>query len=178
MEPGNRYRPAAIPARNRCVKQSSFATGTATDAIVSGTVTVPGGEMLNLAMDFRGDEDAPEIGIENGYDSPLDLDSARPDGTYTVQLVTQNQGTLEFPLSLVGGNDPPVPHVTNFDALQSADASAAITVQWAAMGGTASDFIQLTVSQLGGDGLIEFEILDNQDREVVWVDDHLLNGNT
>lgn len=137
----------------------SFAIGTSADAIVSGTTTLPGGEVLNMEVDFLGDEDDPEIGIENGYNSPLELDSARPDGSYTVQLVTRNQGTLPIPLSLAGSTYPPVPHVTNFTALQSADASADITIQWAAMGGTANDFIQVTVSQLGGedDGFILWE---------------------
>ncbi len=137
----------------------AFAIGTAIDSIISGTVTVPGGAVVDLEMDSHGDGNDPEIGVENGYDSPLELDSARPDGSYTVQLVTQNDDTVNIPLSLVGSAYPPVPHVTNFTSLQSADASADITIEWAAMGGTSGDFIQVSVSRLGGedDGFIVWE---------------------
>jgi hypothetical protein len=66
---------------------------------------------------------------------------------------------LNIQLLLDGGSYPPVPHVTNFTALQAADASAPITVQWAEMGGTVGDFIQVSVSEIGGenDGFIVWE---------------------
>ena len=127
----------------------TLAFGTAPDSLVSGSVTVPGGAVLNLQRDVE-DAESTEISVESGYDSPLDLNTARPDGSYTVQLVTKNEGTYSTALPLTGGAYPPAPHVTNFNALQSATASLPITVQWSAMGGTAQDFILCQVMQLGG----------------------------
>jgi hypothetical protein len=127
----------------------TLAFGTAPDSLVSGSVTVPGGAVLNLQRDVE-DAESTEISVESGYDSPLNLNTARPDGSYTVQLVTKNEGMYSTVLPLTGGAYPPVPHVTNFNALQSATASLPITVQWSAMGGTAQDFILCQVMQLGG----------------------------
>lgn len=129
-----------------------YAFGTALDSIVSGNVTVPGGEVVNLVGDFLGDEYLAEIGTEKGYDCPLELNTARPDGTYTVQLVTKNEGTHLTNLMLTGGPYPSVPHINNFAVLQTAAASSPITVKWVAMaGGTPSDFIHVRVMQFGGE---------------------------
>lgn len=129
-----------------------YAFGTALDSIVSGKVTVPGGEVVNLVTDFRGDEYATEIGIENGYGTPLELNTARPDGNYTVELITKNEGIHVTNLMLTGGPYPSVPHITNFNLLQSATAASATTVQWVPMaGGLPTDFIHVKVMQLGGE---------------------------
>lgn len=129
-----------------------YAFGTSLDSIVSGKVTVPGGELVNLVTDFRGDELVGEIGIENGYGTPLELNSARPDGNYTVELTTKNEGIHVTNLMLTGGPYPSVPHITNFNLLQSATAASATTVQWVPMaGGLPTDFIHVKVMQLGGE---------------------------
>lgn len=133
----------------------ALAFGTAPDSLVSGSVTVPGGEVMNLERDDE-EPGSTEISAESGYHAPLDLNTARPDGSYTVQLVTKNDGPYSTDLSLTGSAYPPIPHITNFNTLQSATASSSITVQWSAMGGTAQDFILCQVMQLGGenDGMI------------------------
>lgn len=129
-----------------------YAFGTSLNSISSGKVTVPGGEVVNLVNDFRGDELVGEIGIENGYGSPLELNTARPDGVYTVQLTTASEGDHVTNFMLTGGTYPSVPHITNFSALQSATASSPVTMQWEAMaGGTLQDFIHIKVMQIGGE---------------------------
>lgn len=128
-----------------------LAFGTAADSIVSGSATIPGGGVVNLMNDFLGDEFATEIGIENGYSNPLELNTARPDGNYTVQLFTKNEGAHVTNLMLSGGAYSSAPHITNFSSLQSVNSSSPVTVQWAAMaGGTPSDFIHFRMMQLGG----------------------------
>jgi hypothetical protein len=128
-----------------------YAFGTALDSIVSGSVTVPGGGVVPLVNDFRGNEYLGEIGVENGYETPLDLNTTRPDGIYTVALVTKNEGTHITNLVLDGDNYPSVPRITNSVALQTVSAGLAIPVQWQAMdGGTASDFIHVRIRQIGG----------------------------
>lgn len=127
-----------------------YVVGTAPGAILAGSCSVPGGEVVPLEDEFLGDVDVSEMGVENAFLTALDLDTARPDGSYTVHLQTLNDGPLHIPLALTGSAHPPVPHVTNFTALQNANAGAPITIQWSAMGGTATDFIQVKVMEAGG----------------------------
>ncbi|OQC33265.1 MAG: hypothetical protein BWX70_00214 [Verrucomicrobia bacterium ADurb.Bin070] len=133
----------------------ALAFGTAPDSLFSGSVTVPGGEVMNLLRDVEEPESA-EISAESGYHAPLDLNTARPDGDYAVML---NEGAYATVLSLTGDTYPPVPHITNFNALQAAAASSPVTVQWSDMGGTAQDFIRCQVIQLGGenDGMVVWQ---------------------
>ena len=72
---------------------------------------------------------------------------------YTFNFTTLNDGAKSVSLDLSGDTYPNVPRVTNYAALQVANSSAAITVQWAAMtGGSTQDFIMLSVydNQTGG----------------------------
>lgn len=120
----------------------AFAFGAAADSLVSGTVTVPGGGSLALV---REDVGSTEWRTEPQAETLLDLNTAQPDGTYTVNLVTKNDYTKNISLSLTGSAYPPVPEISNYAALQAITASSATTVQWSAMGGTSDDFIMCSV---------------------------------
>ena len=119
-----------------------FAMESGPGLIQSATVTIPGGSSLPLLREMAGDE---ELGRDDRYGSPLELDTARPDGTHTVNIQAENDGELAISLNLQGGLYPPVPHVTNHAALQNAGSTAPIDVTWSPMGGGTGDFIMLTV---------------------------------
>ena len=119
--------------------------------ITSATVTIPGGAPLPLLRELPGDE---ELGRNDRYGSPLDLDTARPDGTHTVNLQTVNDGALSIALDLQGGLYPPAPHVTNHAALQNAGSTTSINVTWSPMGGGTGDFIMLTVKDPSTDDTV------------------------
>jgi hypothetical protein len=74
------------------------------------------------------------------------FDATFPNGnyTFTVQAPTSNQQvTVNLPASVT---QPPVPHLSNFTAAQSVDASQPFTVRWDALpGGGASEYIFVQV---------------------------------
>ena len=119
-------------------------------ALLSGTLATPGGEVLSLG---RGeDQESPEVGLESGASSPAALDAAWPAGDYTLAFTGEVDGALTpVTLSLGGSVYPPVPHITNFSALQSVDAAAGTVVQWAPMDGDADDFILLNIFAVDGE---------------------------
>ena len=115
--------------------------GSAADSLVSGSVQVPsGGPSLPLMT-----EDPRQWGVDQGWDSLLALNTARPDGTYTVSLTTKNDGVQSVTADLSGGAYPPIPKVTNFTALQSINSDTDTTVEWNSMGGTNTDFVLCSV---------------------------------
>ncbi|MCF7675602.1 MAG: Ig-like domain-containing protein [Akkermansiaceae bacterium] len=135
------------PDDDREMALEVFADGAAADSLVSGTVELPGGTTLPLAR-----EDPSDSGLAYVYetDQLLDLDTARPNGTYTVNLTTKNDGVNRVDLNLMGDLYPPVPKVTNFTALQTINHAADTTVEWSPMGGEPMDFIQLSVYDTNG----------------------------
>ncbi len=117
-----------------------FAEATAPDSLVSGTVQMPGGTTVPMS---RADT---ALWLLYPVDTRLDLDTASPEGTYTLNLTTTNDGVKNISLSLTGDTYPNVPKITNFTALQAVASTVATTVQWLAMtGGTTSDFIMCSV---------------------------------
>jgi hypothetical protein len=115
--------------------------GSAADSLVSGSVQVPsGGPSLPLVTDGPG-----QWGVDQGWESLVTLNTARPDGTYTVSLVTKNDGSKSVTATLTGEVYPPIPKVTNFTALQSINSSTATPVEWNSMGGTSTDFVLCSV---------------------------------
>jgi hypothetical protein len=117
----------------------AFVKGTASDSLVSGTLQIPGGTIVPLEPDANSPQD---IRHEYQAESLLDLDAARPNGTYTFSVVTKNEGTKNVSLCLTNDAYPNVPVVTNYPALQTIIHTNATVVKWASMtGGTANDVI-------------------------------------
>lgn len=114
--------------------------------VTSATVQVPGGAVLPLEREEPTDE---ELRREDGFATLLELDGARPDGSYTFQVATPNDGELGFGIDLAGSDYPPVPQVTNWQALQAVAAGSPATVEWSPMGGTGQDFILCTIEDAG-----------------------------
>ena len=124
----------------------SLAFGAAADSINTASVQVPGGPLLLMP---RQDPGVPVWGCEEGWPTPLELNNARPEGTYTIQLTTKSDGSRAIAVSLAGATYPPVPKISNFVALQSINPSLDTVVQWTSMGGTNMDFILFTVRDPG-----------------------------
>lgn len=121
----------------------AFVEGTGSDSISSGTVGIPGGGSVPLVR-----EEPQDTGLRHEFaaEELVDLNLARPSGSYTLNLATKHDGNQTVTLSLSGDTYPPVPRVVNFAALQSVDAAGPVTVQWTAFtGGGSGDFVQLTL---------------------------------
>ena len=81
------------------------------------------------------------------YTTQAALDAAVPNGTYTIQINTRNEGTFLCNLTLTGNAYPNAPRFTNYTAAQVIDATQPFTLAWDAFtGGTTNDFILLLIS--------------------------------
>ncbi len=81
------------------------------------------------------------------YATPAALDAAFPNGPYTIQIDTRNQGTFLCNLPLTGNVYPNAPRFTNYAAAQSIDATQPFTLAWDAFaGGTTNDYALLLIS--------------------------------
>ncbi|MFO7936642.1 MAG: hypothetical protein R6V06_03440 [Kiritimatiellia bacterium] len=128
----------------------AFGSGVQPGSLIAGSLTTPGGEVMSLAGGE--DQEDTDLGLESGASSPLELNQVWPDGNYTFSFTGAADGALSpVTLSLTGGSYPPVPQVTNFVALQSADASTDTSVQWTPMGGSSDDFILLRIESCSGE---------------------------
>ncbi len=138
----------------------AFAQGEAADSLVSGTLGLPGGGSVPLEV---GEDSMKEWQYTYNAETLLELNTVWEDGTYTFNLTTKNDGVQSIAVDLTGDTYPNVPQITNYNPLQTADPTAEITVQWAAMtGGTLNDFVMCdvvdrdtgaTVYQSGGPGM-------------------------
>jgi hypothetical protein len=106
--------------------------------ITSAKLQVPGGPLLTLT-NFLG-LGRSYVTIEE-YPSQTDLDSARPNATYNLQLTRTTGGPVSTDISLAG-SWPPTPHILNYAAAQAVDPSADFVVQWNGFtGATANDSV-------------------------------------
>ena len=111
------------------------------DLVLAVTMLRPGGMFPTPLTD-----DDPEFYSEQAFASQSAMDSAYPNGSYTLNVF---EGDGDFPtltLSLTGNQYPTTPRITNFTAAQNVDPAADFTLAWDAfVGGTANDFIQLRI---------------------------------
>lgn len=121
-----------------------MADGAESNSLVSGSVYIPGGGTVPLTREYPGDSG---LRCEFPTESLLDLDTTRPNGTYTVNLVTTNDGVKNISLNLAGDAYPNVPLITNHNTLQAIPTASSTTIQWSPMtDGTTNDFILCMVS--------------------------------
>ncbi|MGA2583702.1 MAG: hypothetical protein ABSG31_10535 [Tepidisphaeraceae bacterium] len=110
------------------------------DTVSSATLTKPDSTVVDLL-------EAPTTGVWTGgniYATQADLDAAFPNGAYELTINDSSQEIYHLNLS---GSDEFVtaPELTNYDALQSADPSQDLTLDWGALEGTSSDLIKVSV---------------------------------
>ena len=108
-------------------------------------LTLPTGSISNLMRNpFQ-----PETFTLFAFNTSLTVFNITfPSGNYTfnVQAAASNQMvTVNFPASLV---QPGAPHVSNFTAAQTVDATQPFTLTWDAFpGGTSADFVSVSIGQ-------------------------------
>ncbi len=135
---------------------TNFAYGiTATTSLASNrtataiTVTIPGhSSPTNLTQNFVAHEDYFFFDYNNTNQATFE--STYPQGNYVFNVTgnSNQQVTVNMPTSMA---QPNAPHISNFTAAQSVNASNAFTVTWDAFqGGTAADYIGLSVDDDSG----------------------------
>src|SRR6185436_2467917 len=102
------------------------------------------------------DNSGNSFSFTTNFPSSNELDTAFPNGNYTITLNTLHNGTKNSTLDLQGNFSFTDPAIQNFAAAQAIDPTNNYTLSWAPlMGGTASDFIQLTIENDSGAALFE-----------------------
>jgi hypothetical protein len=133
---------APVPDGTNAFQFSAQVQGQDSNSLVSGTVTIPGGALLNLN---------PEPGNELAFlaSSSSPIDSTYPEGTYTFNIETQTND-LTLPLNLSPQSYPPAPRIRNFDPSQLIRLEGPLTLEWEPWAdGRAGDFIQLRIQNNG-----------------------------
>jgi hypothetical protein len=115
---------------------------------VSGaTVTTPWGTTRQLA--YQGDGKT-WLFLDTSTDQNT-IETAYPDGNYTLTIYTVNQGTRTMQLPINGYLYPSAPHINNYSAAQSIDATKSFTLRWDAFSGsTTNDDIYAAVRDQSG----------------------------
>ena len=115
-------------------------TSPTNNPVTSAKVQVPGGPLLTLTNYFgRSFVNSEE------YASQAALDTARPSGTYNLQL-TRTTGVPPSAGINLTGSYPPTPQILNYAAAQAIDASANFVLKWNGFtGATANDSIAITL---------------------------------
>ena len=103
----------------------AFLNSPTNNPVISAVVEIPGGSSLELtnffgAMFLSSDE----------YASQAQLDASRPPGNYTLHVNRVVVGSQSLTLNHQAGDWPPTPQILNLPALQSADPTVDVVVQW------------------------------------------------
>jgi hypothetical protein len=108
-------------------------------------LTLPTGSVSNLMRNFFQPENFTLFAFNTNLTT---FNTTFPSGIYTfnVQAANSNQNVaVNFPAALA---QPGAPHVSNYTAAQSVDASQPFTLTWDAFpGGTAADFVSVTIGE-------------------------------
>jgi hypothetical protein len=121
---------------------------TAAGAVSEASAQPPGGDALPLFEQ----EDPKLLQFETiGGLTVADMNQNFPNGNYVMAMTTAHDGQRNVTLSLTGDSYPNTPTFLNFAALEAVDPLPAFTLSWSAFtGGTANDFIQVSVVNSDG----------------------------
>jgi hypothetical protein len=92
---------------------------------ISAQVQLPGGSSLDLTNYFG----TTFLNFDE-YASQAQLDASRPPGNYTLHVNRVVVGSQSLTLGHQAGDWPPTPQILNLPALQSADPTVDVVVQW------------------------------------------------
>ena len=92
---------------------------------ISAQVQLPGGSSLDLTNYF-----GTAFLNSDEYASQAQLDASRPPGNYTLHVNRVVVGSQSLTLGHQAGDWPPTPQILNLPALQSADPTVDVVVQW------------------------------------------------
>lgn len=91
------------------------------------------------------------LSFRQRFNTQSQLDGSFNNGTYTFSFFTAHDGSKSVPMSLTGDAYPNLPHLSNFDATQSIEATASFQITWDAFaGGTSGDFIAFWLEDTSG----------------------------
>lgn len=134
---------APVPDPERPAVFLGSTTTPTNNPITAARLQVPGGPLLTLT-NLAGLGHA--FMATEHYASQATLDTARPNGTYNLQL-TRTTTTPSANISL-NASYPPTPQILNYAAAQAVDASANFVLQWNGFtGAAANDSIGLLIAQ-------------------------------
>ncbi len=137
---------AATPSPDYSYGFSADTTLASNRTATAISVTLPTSVVKMLSQSPTAPEDYYTF---DGTSNLTTFQAEYPSGNYVfnVQAATSNQQvTVTLPSSML---QPPAPHVTNYAAAQTVDATQAFTLGWDAFaGGTAADYISVTVGDV------------------------------
>jgi hypothetical protein len=124
------------------------------NSVLNGTVTTPGGAVLQPENDYWGDI----FDYDAEYASKTDMDRFFANGTYAVSLNTAHDGIKNVPLTFPADAYPNDPTLSNFSGLQAINSAQNLTVSWGAFSGadaTSTYFIRLRLQTASGEDVYE-----------------------
>ncbi|MFM1562001.1 MAG: Ig-like domain-containing protein, partial [Roseibacillus sp.] len=130
-----------------------FVQGSEEGSITSGVIEV-GTDSNDLSADGE------SWYYRQRFENKADFDEAFPSASsYEITVVTPSDGANTMVLDLSADSYPNVPFITNWTALQAADPSGEITIEWQPFdGGTTDDHISVGINFEGpgaGGGILE-----------------------
>lgn len=114
-------------------------------------VDVPGVVIPDIPDSFFLSVTPPPDITPPSFNSVEELNAAYPNGNYSLTVTLSGGGTRTVVLPMTPTGEPPVPKITNYEALQGFDATKDVVVQWNPFTGAgANDLIQLHLVEKGG----------------------------
>ncbi len=100
--------------------------------------------------------DGSDREVHHEFSSSGALDTAFPNGVYTIVVSSVLTGTVSNQLSLTGDLYPGTPTLVNYGAVQSVDPAASFLLTWDSIAGaTTNDFIQVQLTDCNGARVLE-----------------------
>jgi hypothetical protein len=138
---------AATPDPTSPYAASAAAVMASNRVATAVTVTLPNSSVSNLTQEVLRHE---RFDLFASYTSLATMNGTWGDATYTFNIYSNGVNTLTGTANLSSGIvQPSAPHLANYTAAQSVDASQSFTLSWDAFsGGTASDFIYVNIGDI------------------------------
>ena len=96
--------------------------------ITTASITIPGGSTIPVPAST---DETGLVEFEAIFGNEAELDTAYPDGNYSMDLIINGIPTKLESLTMGGGSPANQPYFTNFDSFQQADPSLPLTFEWA-----------------------------------------------
>jgi hypothetical protein len=118
--------------------------GTVSDGPMStvdhASLRLPNGVVKTDSYSYYG------FSVYESFDTQSALDTAYPNGTYTMTINSSYKGTRSADLNLTGNAYPNAPHISNYTAAQSIDGRSDFILRWDAFtGGANQGSIQVVI---------------------------------
>ncbi|MGO9202624.1 MAG: Ig domain-containing protein [Limisphaerales bacterium] len=136
---------SATPDTSGAYEFLAMVRGSESNALVSATLTGPGGVNVDLSYDGL------TASWSEQFDTQADLDASYPAGDYVLDLVTADDGNQSPQLVLAAGSFPPAPFIDNSGSASQIDPNSDLPLAWEPFTGAASpDCIRVSVEDVLG----------------------------